>query len=270
MQALRRKGRSIAAQLTHTCWAVRAPLLTSVPSAAPTFPCPSFNLGWLCSFKVGSSWHALPPTAWQSIVQSQRQQLLARMKVSCSALLGISRVRRAPSTPDVDCSLQAISWALNRGALCMLRFTPAQFVAVYLTPVTPAATDDQVVAPASAAAPSDSTSQASRPGLRRRAGATINAKLGSGSGSGASLAGTNSSKVGGGATLPRRGSQGRLNEDAGGWEVQAAKWGAKLAFIALIVVVLQYPLPGLLESFAYGEGQGVFVCLGSVQQVFVC
>lgn len=39
----------------------------------------------------------------------------------------------------------------------------------------------------------------------------------------------------------------------GSWREMLLSWGAKNAFIVVIVWVMQRPLPGLVESFAYGE-----------------
>lgn len=97
---------------------------------------------------------------------------------------------------------QALSWALDRGALCMQPggFPLPQFLAVYASPITPA------------------------------------------------VSGRGTSK----GAMPRRGSQGRLEEDAGGPLRMVASWLAKNVLVAVAAGLLQLDLPGLAESFVSG------------------
>jgi hypothetical protein len=53
--------------------------------------------------------------------------------------------------------------------------------------------------------------------------------------------------------MPRRGSQGRLTEDAGGPVWLIAVFLAKHVCVLPLVWLLQFELPGLIESFVCGE-----------------
>ena len=53
--------------------------------------------------------------------------------------------------------------------------------------------------------------------------------------------------------------QGLLDEDAGSSGGMVAAWASKMVFIAVLVRLLMHPLPGLLESLAYGGWVGGWV-----------
>lgn len=138
-------------------------------------------------------------------------------------------------------SFKAISWALNRGPLCMPGLTPIQFLAVYAAPITP-------VAPAGG--------PASEQPHAGKAGAAGVQSTGSGS---AATQQADEPPEGGRVAeayraqrMPRVGSQGRLGEDAGSSGSMLLSWLGKLALIVVMVWVMQQPLPGLARSFAYG------------------
>ncbi|KAL4446749.1 hypothetical protein ABPG77_007993 [Micractinium sp. CCAP 211/92] len=147
-------------------------------------------------------------------------------------------------------TFKALSWALNRGPLCMPGLTPIQFLAVYATPVTPVASTGQ------------STSgqpPASKGGASAAAGsAGGQSSDGSGGSAATRQAGGGEPPQGGRVAeaypaqrMPRVGSQGRLGEDAGSSTGMLLSWLGKLALIAIMVWVMQQPLPGLARSFAY-------------------
>jgi hypothetical protein len=54
------------------------------------------------------------------------------------------------------------------------------------------------------------------------------------------------------SSMPRRGSQGRLDEDAGGSLRMVANWAAKNLLVVAAAGLLQLDLPGLAESFVSG------------------
>ena len=137
-------------------------------------------------------------------------------------------------------SFKALSWALDRGALCMRRFTAAQFLAVYATPITPVVSAEEAAAAHPAPTPAGPAGGTrSHEPSSAAAAAPADATAGGGVGST-------------GGKLPRRGSRGRLSEDAGSSGGMVAAWASKIVFIAILVRLLMHPLPGLLESLAYG------------------
>ena len=137
--------------------------------------------------------------------------------------------------------LQVFSWAVNRGSLCMQPFSPSQFVAAYIFPITP------LIGSTTGSPPLSTTATDGMPAEPVAAAAT-DSKAANGSGS--------SGGDGDGAAQaaqPRGASKGRLSEDAGSLNAMLAAWLAKNAGIAFLVWLLQHPLPGLLESFVYGR-----------------
>lgn len=156
-----------------------------------------------------------------------------------------SPASQLPSPAHPPLVLQAISWALNRGPLCMPGLTPIQFLAVYAAPITP-------VAPAGG--------PASEQPHAGKAGAAGVQSTGSGS---AATQQADEPPEGGRVAeayraqrMPRVGSQGRLGEDAGSSGSMLLSWLGKLALIVVMVWVMQQPLPGLARSFAYGALAG--------------
>lgn len=141
-------------------------------------------------------------------------------------------------------SFKALSWALGRGALCSQRFTLSQFALVYSLPITP------LHSPSHGSTSGGSPSPAPAGSTRRATRSAAKASLASGA-SDASL----TSGGGGGAMLPRRGSRGRLAEDAGGSSTMASNWAVKNALLAAVLVALRHQLPGFLESLAFGGCQ---------------
>jgi hypothetical protein len=139
--------------------------------------------------------------------------------------------------------VQALSWAVGRGALCTQTFTPAQFLATYVFPITPLAAEAGLHAtPALASLAAGASSEAvnDNPALPQTPEA---------SGTAASVHAPEASP---GTPVELRGGTGRLGDDAGSWAGMLAAWLAKAAMIAILVWLLQQPLPGLLESFLLG------------------
>ncbi|EFN57210.1 hypothetical protein CHLNCDRAFT_143650 [Chlorella variabilis] len=139
-----------------------------------------------------------------------------------------------------DSTTIVFSWAVNRGSLCMQPFSPSQFVAAYIFPITP------LIGSTTGSPPLSTTATDGMPAEPVAAAAT-DSKAANGSGS--------SGGDGDGAAQaaqPRGASKGRLSEDAGSLNAMLAAWLAKNAGIAFLVWLLQHPLPGLLESFVYG------------------
>ncbi|KAL4425431.1 hypothetical protein ABPG75_009447 [Micractinium tetrahymenae] len=155
-------------------------------------------------------------------------------------------------------SFKAVSWALNRGPLCMLDLTPVQLLAVYATPLTPAASDNQAAPPrlpptkAATSAAAATTSGHGNGGLGTSSGGNDSGTMQQQSGSSEPPPGRRAAEAYRARRMPRVGSQGRLNEDAGSGAGMLLTWIGKLALIAAMVWVMQQPLPGLLQSFAYG------------------
>lgn len=165
----------------------------------------------------------------------------------CSKALPVCHTRPRPPAPRA----QALSWALNRGPLCMPGLTPIQFLAVYATPVTPVASTGQ----------STSGQPLASKGHASAAAGSAGGQSSDGSGGSAATrqAGGGEPPLGGRVAeaypaqrMPRVGSQGRLGEDAGSSTGMLLSWLGKLALIAIMVWVMQQPLPGLARSFAYG------------------
>lgn len=130
----------------------------------------------------------------------------------------------------------------------MPELTPIQFLAVYATPVTPVAATGQA---ASGQSPV-SKMGASAAGVQRSRGSEATQQPdGSEPREGGPVAEAYHAQ-----RVPRVGSQGRLGEDAGSGAGMLRSWAGKLALIAVMVWVMQQPLPGLLQSFAYGERAG--------------
>ena len=144
--------------------------------------------------------------------------------------------------PSCRRRLQALCWAVGRGALCMQHFTLPQFLAVYWTPITPAVSAPRPGTPA-AAAKARSVAKAAANGRSSNSSSAAGG-VHAGKSDGGSHAGTG---------LPRRGSQGRLGEDAGGPGDMVAAFLGKHVFVLLLIYLLQFDLPGLVESFVCGE-----------------
>lgn len=205
----------------------------------------SFNVGWLASFKVCAG---LCLELWTVDELASSCGLAACGKlpaVGAPAAAYLPMRAACPSYPTTHAlppfhtassSPQAISWAVNRGALCTQRFTPAQFVAVFTLPITP-----KVPLADASPAPSGPGSVSVTP-----AGAAMR----SSSGSGSSLA---SSFTSGGGHMRKRASGGRLADDAGGPHRMARNWAGKQVILAAVLAALHFQLPGLLESLVYGE-----------------
>lgn len=164
-------------------------------------------------------------------------------------------------------NFKILSWALNRGALCAQRFTPAQFVAVYALPITPLHSADDASAAAAPVTPSGPAA-----GTRSRTHGDGSAKPG---GSSASLASgaTSQGDAPPPAALPRRGSRGRLADDAGGPGRMAQNWAGKNLLLGVCLVALRHQLPGFIESFILGLGECFFQLrppLARVRRYGVC
>lgn len=114
-------------------------------------------------------------------------------------------------------------------------------MAVYTYPVTP------VVPPHAPASPAHSGPASTRSRLASQPGGGSTGSLSS------SLASGGPAGRGGGGGLPRRGSKGRLGDDAGGSSRMAQAWAGKHLLIGVVVALLRYELPGMVESFVYGE-----------------
>lgn len=135
----------------------------------------------------------------------------------------------------------------------MQRLTTAQFLAVYLLPITPVAngsssggggSDDAAEQPASAPVPPASAGPASATRSRRRAAGSSDSLASSqADGSGAAK----------GGALPRPPSSGRLGDDAGSSRQLVLNWAGKNVLLLATLAAFQLPLPGFLEALGFGE-----------------
>ena len=176
-------------------------------------------------------------------------------------LLGLQQTRfwlcwhgRSPHAATRLPPPQAIAWSLNRGALCMQRLTTAQFLAVYLLPITPVANGSssgngsdaalEQLAPApTGPAPAGPASAARR---RSRAAGSADSLASSQAGdSGAAKDGA----------LLRPPSSGRLGDDAGGSRKLVLNWAGKNVLLLATLALFQFPLPGFVEALGFGESQ---------------
>ncbi|KAL4856101.1 Alanine--tRNA ligase [Chlorella vulgaris] len=140
-------------------------------------------------------------------------------------------------------SFKALSWAVGRGALCTHTFTPAQFAATYVFPITPSAAEAGLFeAPALASLAAGASSEA----------VNDNSALPQTPVASGTAASVHAPEASPGTPAELRGGTGRLGDDAGSWAGMLAAWLAKAAMIAVLVWLLLQPLPGLLESFLLG------------------
>lgn len=165
-----------------------------------------------------------------------------------------------PPPPPPTHLPQAISWALNRGALCALPLTRAQFLAVFALPITPkvseeggapagsgpgsSATASRSVTPAGGSSTSLASGWAGGFAPAESATATAAARGKAG--------GAGSGDGGVGPGMHRSRSGGRLADDAGGSRAMARSWAGKNVMLLAVLGALRWELPALAEALCYG------------------